>query len=223
MSLFSDTQDLLNDSGVFWLDEHVHDRLNQAQMELWGRLRHDTVVSTSTALTGNEFLQTPATLMIPQRVVRNNVEWFSTSRAQLEQDNRKWRVIPEDAPKWFMPFDANRFQMVPKPDANYEVLIWGVRYPANEISAGTVDITPASHYMVKFVMFKAAALLALNSRADLFQLWKSEAESYFVKASKNLRKRMGHTSFVLRPGKRTARAHMGSREIGKSLADERNV
>ena len=218
MSPVSDTQNLLDDSGVFWVDDHLYDSLNEAQVDVWKAVRHDLAVGTATVTASQEFFSIPSPIMIPQRIVRAGVEWWATSRGRLERDNRKWRVLTVDTPKWFVPFDAETLQMVPKPDATYTLEIWGVRYPANEIGAAVLDLANTNLRITRAVQFRGAAMLAANLRAPLMEAWLAQSADYIHKARKLLSKQRSHTGMFLRPGSRSTAAHMGIRSIGKGLA-----
>jgi len=223
MAIVAEIQTLLDDSaGVFWTDQHVYDCANQAQMEVWAETRQDIIVTTATVTASQEFLSIPATIMVPQRIVTvttdTKIEWYVTTHAKLEQDNRKWRAEGVAQPKWFVVFDYNTLQMHPKPDATYEFEIWGVRYPPTEISGAAEDIT-AEKMIKKAIVFRAAALVAQMTRPDLFEIWHAESVNYMMKAKRNWRKNQPHK--FLRPvpaSSATQRAHMGYIGAGRMVS-----
>ena len=217
MSLVSEIQDLIDDSGVFWIDQHVYDVANEALIEVWGELRHDIGTATITVTANQEFVDLPTTtIMIPQRIVANNVEWFVTNRVLLERDNRQWRALTQAQPKWFVPFDTETLQLVPRPDQTYTYAIEGVKYPTTEIAVGTEDITVAKD-IKKALVFRAAALITMNTRPDLHGRWMEEFAVYINEARVRLRNRHGHNIRRLRPGKAVTRAHQGHRGIGRLI------
>lgn len=223
MAIVAEIQILLDDTaGVFWTDQHVYDAANQAQMEVWAELRQDITVATITVTASQEFVTIPATIMIPQRIVSvstdTKLEWYVTTHAKLEQDNREWRAEGVSYPKWFVVFDYNTLQLHPKPDATYEYEVWGVRYPPTEITVGTEDIT-AEKMIKKAIVFKAAAMVAQMTRPDLFEAWMGEAQDYLRKAKRNWRKNQPHKFMRIVPASNaTQRAHMGYIGAGRLVA-----
>lgn len=222
MAIVGEIQTLLDDTGVFWTDQHVYDAANQAQMETWAELRHDIAVATITVTASQEFVSLPSSIMIPQRIVTvttaTKLEWYVTTHAKLEQDNRKWRAEGVAHPKWFVVFDYNTLQLYPKPDATYQYEIWGVRYPPTEITTGTEDIT-AEKTIKKAVIFRAAALVAQMTRPDLFEIWIQEAQEYLREARKNIRKNQPHRFLRSVPAtSSTQRAHMGYIGAGRLVS-----
>lgn len=215
MSLVSDTQDLLNDAGVFWLDNHLYDALNSVQLSVWRETHHDIAVGTMTVTASQEFAAVPSPIMIPQRIRLNDVEWWSTTPTLLERDNREWRTLNEAETHWFRVFDAETFQLIPKPDATYEFDVEGVRYPATEIASGSLDIT-APLDVKKAVQYGAAALLALNTRRDLHEVWLDEAARSLQRAKTRYRRR-GAPFRRLRPGTGLTHAHQGDRASGRNI------
>lgn len=220
MAIVAEIQTLLDDSsGVFWLDQHVYDAANQAQMEVWSELRQDVIVSTVTVTASQEFVSVPATIMIPQRIVNvstdTKIEWYVTTRAKLEQDDRQWRLWDNTQPRWFVLYDYETLRLVPQPDATYEYEIWGVRYPPTQIEVGTEDIT-AEKAIKKAVIFKAAAYVAQMTRPDLFQAWLQEAKDYLIEAKRNLRKNQSHRAWTMKPTNMPlSKAHAGFIRAGR--------
>ena len=68
MSLLSETQELLDDSGIFWVDEQVYDGLNNAMLELWPEINHDVYSDNVVATASQDTFTHPSRIMIPKRI-----------------------------------------------------------------------------------------------------------------------------------------------------------
>lgn len=222
MSVISEVREILDESGVFYVDQQVFDLANLAQMELWADLRHDVVVATATVTANQTFLNIrsgiSANMMIPQRVTDGNVEWFVTTHEELEREDRKWRTLTQGKTKWFVVWDAENLRLVPRPDQTYTYEFWGVRYPPTEIASGTLDITDRKA-IKKALVFRTAALVVFGTRPDLAELWFRDSQEYLQRARKELRSLLSDRIWRVRPGKGDTWAHMGSRFVGKQLRD----
>ena len=80
MSLVSDTQELINDSGVFWPAQQIYDALNESMLEVWEDLELHTGTATMTATASAEFVSIPSTILSPKTISHGNVEWFVINR-----------------------------------------------------------------------------------------------------------------------------------------------
>lgn len=218
MSIVTELQTLLEDSNVFWINAHLYDHLNQAQLEVWGELRHQIGTATITASATNEFLGLPATtVMIPQRVVRGDIEWFVTNKAALGRENKNWRELTPGEPKWFVLFDDNTVQLVPRADSTYAYTVEGVLWPQVEIGDSPNDDITQPYYIRQSVLFLAAANITANTRFDLYQQFYQEYRESLNQAKVELRKFGSHRIRRIRPGNAVTRAHQGDRIIGKNI------
>lgn len=222
MSLYTDIQDLINDTGVFWPAQNVYDAANEAQLIIWGRTRHDVFTTTHTVTATQEFITLNSEMYIPQKVIANNVEWFVTTYHELERDNRKWRGLSNNKPKWFIVHDAEHLRIHPKPNQSYEYVIEGIQYPQSEIGVSgtttTLDIT-ARPAIKQAIVYTAAGILAANTRPDLMIQWFGEADEYLREAKSDKRK-MGSAKITrMRPGDSMTWAHMGTIDAGRRRGD----
>lgn len=221
MSLVSEVQTLLDDAdGVFWTDSHVYDACNEAQLYVWGETRHDIGTATFTVTANQEFASLPTTIYLPQRIVANNVEWFVTTYYELERDDRKWRAKSQAQPKWFVLHDIETLRLHPRPDDTYEYVLWGVNYPGTEIQSGTEDIT-APKSLKRTVEFRAAAMIAQQTRPDLAELWNASYREHLAEFKRQLRNRHGHKIVRMRPSRRfTTRAHQGNLKVARNIGKD---
>ena len=222
MSLVSDIQDLINDSGVFWPVQNVYDAANEAQLLIWGRMQTDVITTTTTVTATQEFITLDTAMYIPKKIIANNVEWYVTTYHELERDNRRWRGVPNDKPRWFVVHDAEHLRMWPMPNQSYEYKIEGVRYPPTELGTITSGTTTATNTDItartavkQAIVYTAAGLLAANTRPDLMAQWLGDADEYLYEARADQRKAGGAKITRFTPGGSFTWGHMGTIEAGR--------
>ena len=217
MSLFSDTQELINDSGVFWPNQQVYDALNESMLEVWQDLELHTGTATMTATASAESVAIPATILSPKSITYGGLEWFITNRTQRERWSNKWKNTSAGFPKHWVIFDGENLEPYPKPDVAYAMIIRGIVYPTEEITSGNLDIVEDKK-IKRAIMWKAAVFLAEHTRPDLVHIWNQEAGRALREADKILgRNLFGRHIKRLRPSGRTNVAHQGDIAFGRVM------
>lgn len=215
MSVVTEVQTLLDDSGVFWLAQHVYDASNEAQLYVWEELRHDITTQTLTVSASTTLVTLPTSIYIPQRIIRAQFEWFPTTYLELERDSRLWRSVNPSTPVWFVNWDAEHLRPYPLASAEIEFTIEGVSYPGTEITTGTEDIS-AIRPVKQAVIWRAAAILSQNTRPQLAASLAAAAEDYLSQAREHYHKDTGrHNIKRLRPGTIWTHAHQGVINSGR--------
>ena len=210
MSLVTDIQELIEEAatGVFWVNQQVYDAANQAVIDTWLNTRHDRSTATMSVSVNDVFKAIPTEIMIPERIILNNLEYFPTTFALLERENRNWRTAAAAQPKWFVMWDTRTFRLVPKADATYNFTVVGVQYPQVEISASDTDIT-APALLKQAVAHRAAGIIFELTRPDLADAMRAQATEYEMEFKRQLRNRGGHRIDRLRPGTKFTIAQSG--------------
>ena len=86
-----------------------------------------------------------------------------------------------------------------------------------EISAAAENPTFTTRNINKAIRYLAGAELTRNTRPDLSELWQGQALTAMLKAKRELRRRGGHNTLVLRPGTALTRAHEGHIDSGQTV------
>lgn len=220
MSLVSDVQELLDETGVgtFWPKAHIYDACNQAQLDVWAKSHHDTVTSTLTLSNNSDLVAIPTGVYIPLYLTRSNTVYWPTTQARLEQHDREWKKVGKAAPKWFVMWDQETFRVFPKSDATYNFVLWGVRYPPTEVSGSAEDITAPS-LIKQAVASTAAGLLTMETRPDLSEGFLDQAKDLLQQFMVQRRNLGGHRIWRLRPGMREDVAAAGNIDVGATYSN----
>jgi hypothetical protein len=210
MSLVTDIQELIEEAatGVFWVNQQVYDAANQALIDTWLATRHDRTTASMAVSTNDVFANVPTEIMIPERIIINSLEYFPTTFALLERENRNWRSAAAAQPKWFVMWDTSRFRLVPKANAGYTFTVVGVQYPQEEITASVTDIT-APALLKQAVAHRAAGIIFELTRPDLADAMRAQATELEMEFKKQLRNRGGHRIDRLRPSTKFTIAQSG--------------
>lgn len=216
MSAVSDVKALLDDAGVFWIDAHVFDALNQSLLDVWTDVRHDITTATLTFTASQASIALSTNIMIPQRITREGFEWYPTTYMHLQRDNAHWRDTGVGTPRWFVQFDAETLVPYPRPDATIEFVLWGIRYPSIEVTSTSTDFT-VQVPIKNGIVYRAAALLAQNTRPALGASWNAISEEWLARARMLLRQQFKHQMPVLRPGNVWTLAHQGALRDGRKI------
>lgn len=210
MSLVTDIQELIEEAatGVFWVNQQVYDAANQAMIDTWLNTRHDKTTASMAVVANDVFATIPTEIMIPERIILNSLEYFPTTFALLERENRNWRTAVTAQPKWFVMWDTRRFRLVPKSDNSYTFIVTGVQYPQVEISVSDTDIT-APALLKQAIAHRAAGIILELTRPDLADAMRVQATEYELLFKKQLRNRGGHRIDRLRPGTKFTIAQSG--------------
>lgn len=215
MSIVSDVQTLVNDSGVFWGASHVYNAINEAQLEMWGDSQWAVTTATLTLGTNSDIVSMPATIMIPHKIVYGGIEYHPTSYMRLEQWSRTWRSAGAAQPKWFVVWDATHFRVWPKSDGVYELPVIGAGWPT-EITSTNTDITAHTTYK-DAVAYRAAQILLEATRPDMADAMEELAEEARHTYKKNLRNQLQSRVMRVRPGTMFNMAQGGSIRMGRRL------
>lgn len=200
MSLFSDTQELLDDAGVFYTDALLYAKLNEAQYVVWPKTMHSMGDDLALQLTGTSTFAVPSSIYVPKHVYAGGRRYPVISYWTIERESREWKQWEAGQPKAFMMLDCRTLEAAPTPDQNRYVQVYGVLYPTETISASTLTLT-APRDVLDAVMFQAAALCAAPTRTDLQQVWEAASEE----AAMRMRSRSQNISHqALRPAMSSA-------------------
>ena len=217
MSLVSDTQDLINDSGVFWPAQQIHDALNDSMLEVWQELELHLGTATATTAPGDEFITIPTTILTPKSITIGDRERYITSRILIERYNHEWKTSSLGDPQHWVVYDSETLMPFPRPNLAYIVVIRGVLYPTEEITGGNLDIAE-DNKIKESIIWRASATLAEHTRPDLVQVWSHEAARAIREADKKLgRNLFGKYIKRIRPASRINVAHQGDVAFGRSL------
>ena len=200
MSIVSDVRELIDDAGVFYIDQHVYDAVNGAILEVWPTFVHDEGTATVTITANQEYLPIPSTILVPRRIWNNNREMYPVTEVNMEEYGETWRTKANGKPYWFIIWDTENFKLWPKSNGTYVYTIEGQKYPDFEIK--------------KAVQYRAAASLVALTRRDLYQTWMTEHGDYMSQAFAELSKRFKTKNHSFKPGNRTTLEHSG--DIRKS-------
>lgn len=215
MSIVSDVQELVNDTGVFYPIDQVYDAVNEAQLQLYAQTKWATTTATLGLNTNDDLVVIPSSVLIPQYLEYNTQRYFPTSHAKIEEYNRKWRLEPIGRPIFFVLWDAEHFRVWPRPDKTYDFLLTGIGWPA-EISAGNTTITADRTYQ-SAVAFRAASILVEFLRPDLADFFESECQDALTRFKHTLRNAQSHNIRQLRPGTKFTVASHGVVRVGKNM------
>ncbi len=210
MSIVSDVQTWIADTGVFWPADNVYDAINEAQVDLYADAKYVISTATMTLTASTDIFSLPTAIMLPQWIERGGKKYFPTSQIRLEQYTQEWRKDPAATPKFFVVWDASHLRSYPKPDATYEFLLCGVPWPA-EVASTNTDISGDRTYK-DAVAFKAASLLMEATRPDVAEAFEKESQSALLSYRKTLRRQL--PLIRLRPGSKFTVAQSGDVKVG---------
>lgn len=208
MSIITDVQLVLNDAGVFWDTTQVLDAINQAQLELFARIKWLRTSATLSLVIGQEFVGIPSTILIPSWIEGpavskggevNPKRVFPSTQYELESFNRLWRGAELDEPRNFVLWDATTLRVFPRPDQSYSYTIWGIGMPT---AMGVGDTLTGPTAYVTAVIDYSVGLLLSATRPELAQVYINNAEENVQSLIVNKRNNQSHNIRRLRPGKR---------------------
>lgn len=208
MAIIADVKELVDDAGVFYIDAHIYDAVNEATLRHWALLKHNQVSDDIVVTAGQEYVSIPASIMIPRRIVSLGIERFPVSLGDLERYDKEWRNATPSHPQYFAIWDAETFRIWPKSDATYLYKVEGQGYPSTEVSVSVSDIS-TNHNLKKAIVFSAGASLVANHRQDLHMSWKSQAEEYNILATEEIQRQFKDKIFAMSPANRAAKDQLG--------------
>lgn len=216
MNNIANVRQAINDpDGVFFVDNHVIDRMNEAHIDQWVAATPQLTTATWTTTASNEMMDLPSSIMIPQYIRYNNRQYWVATQADLEQFSSKWKSESPAQPKWFIRFSHNKIRLWPKPDTNYVMQVVGVGWPT-EITTTNSAIN-IDRFYDKAVEHQACSNLLQYSRPDLSQIHEAEARTYGYNYRINLRNQQSHNIRRLHPATRSNMAQTGSISIGRLI------
>lgn len=215
MSFIAEVQELIDDVGVLYIDGHVYNAINEAAMDTWAELWHQTTTATVTVTENQEFLDIPTSIMIPRRVRSNNTEWYPVDEHDMERYDEGWRSNSQGKPKFFIRWDTETLKLYPKSDGTYAYIIEGQGYPNFEVSATSTDFTSIKP-LRQTLKFRAGAILAENIRPDLARMWRSEGHDALLQTKKRFRNSFDYGGLKLKPGGRETLKQAGSVRLARN-------
>jgi hypothetical protein len=204
MSVFypaTDVATLLDESGgaIFFTLQQIYDAINCVVMELTAMGRWAPVSTPITLYAGTDLLTLPSsTLMIPQFIVVSGKKYFFSTQQRLEQYDRVWRGAKPAQPTEFVLWDINTIRLFPRPDISYSATLWGVPYPAVEISSGSLgmDLPPL---LQEALDYRVVSEMLEFTRPELADQYMAKSEEYFRDFKHQLARRNPHNIHRLRP------------------------
>lgn len=216
MNNLSNIRMAINDpDGVFYTDNHLLDRVNEAHLEQWASATPQLTTATWTATVSAEMMDLPSSIMIPKYVVYDNKQYWIATQADLEQYSSKWRTESVSQPKWFIRWSHNKIRVWPPPDDDYVMKVVGVPWPT-EITSTNSHINIERSYD-RAVEHKAAGSLLALSRPDLSEIHFAEAKALAYNYRVTLRNQQPHNIRRLHPANRINKAQSGNIAIGRML------
>jgi len=207
MSIVSQVQVLLNDTGVFWPMEFVLDAINQAQLWAFAQTKWQRKSWQLQLVTGTDLFALPGDVLIPgwiETVVPltggevSTTRGFPTTHRELEHNIRTWRSSGLDAPKYFVIWDAFTLRLFPRPDKAYTYNLWGVGYPTEILDTTTFIAGPPQYVLA--IQNMAASILFEATRPDLADIYMKTAQDQIQNFKVRLRNQQSHNIRRLRPG-----------------------
>lgn len=182
--------------GVFWTDAQLYDAANEALVEM--AVRGKTQGVTVEVVVDQPLITIPSTILIPQRLVYNGVQYRPTTKARLEQWSKGWRGVAPALPQWFVVWDAEHLRAFPAPDQSYTFQLSGVPLPI-EISAANTDIGLDPTYKLA-VAYRTAANLLEHTLPDVADTYFTVSEEQLNRYKVEQRNYQPHRIGRIRPG-----------------------
>ena len=209
MSIVTDVQIILNDSGVFWPTAQLLDAVNEAQFWAFTRTKWARSSASLPLLPGQDIVPLPSSILIPgwiEGTIPNNsggtavMRMFPTTQRELEHFLRTWRGAGLAQPSYFSIWDATHLRIFPRPDTTYTYTVWGIGWP-NEIVDTTTALKGPPNYVLA-VKHYAAGLLLEATRPDLADVYYGLADGQIESFRKQLRNQQSHNIRRLVPARR---------------------
>lgn len=210
MSIVSDVQLILNDTGTFWTLPQVLDSINEAQFWIFAKTKWSRISSPLVMHAGQDIIQIPPTILIPgwiEGTIQNNnpesssvMRMFPTTQRELENFLRTWRGAGLAQPSYFSIWDSTHLRIFPRPDQDYTYTVWGIGFPI-EILDNTTTITGPSLYVLG-VKHYSVGLLLEATRPDLADQYYKLADQNVLDFRRQLRNQQSHNIRRLRIGRR---------------------
>lgn len=219
MSIVSDIRIQVDEAAgsTFFTAEHIYDAANEAVLEVYSRAKPNLTSVNWPVNTGDDLVFLPPGIMVPQQIIINNLEYWPTTQAKLEQFSRSWRGEALALPKWFVLWDALRMRLFPRPDQAYDFTMWGVPWP-EEINASNLDIASMDAQLKLATGLKAAGNLLEFSAPNVADTMIAESEQILSAYTKRLRNQQGHNIRRVRPGTLFTASQNGVIRLGKRLS-----
>jgi hypothetical protein len=214
MSNLSQVRSYINDAnGIFYVDAHVLDHINDCHLYTWWDTSPNLTTSTVTLTISQDLLTLPSAMMIPRYFEYDNKRYWASSQSELENDNLSWRGEPVAQPKWLIVFDAERLRLWPRPDQAYVIQLVGVGWPT-ELTTAAPDVTLERHYQ-QIIEHRAAGKLLTFIRPDLAEIHNKEADQHLNNYKIGIRNSQSHKIWRLKPASRFNTAQQGNITIGR--------
>lgn len=217
MSVFNDLNILLAElgGGVFWPNEYLYDALNEALLEVWVKTRPQYVSATLGLVANDDRVAIPSTIMVPRFVLRDNLRYFVTTHAKLEQFDRSWKSNATGVPKHFVLWDAETLRVFPRPNGSYTFVVWGIGWPT-EFSSSNQDLS-VDRRLKDAIVKRAGATVVEYVHPGAAEVLRAEAEQLENMYKISRRNAFGHVLHQLRPGTRLTAAQSGVIDIGNTF------
>jgi hypothetical protein len=207
MSIYNQVMTELDEStATWWGDTQPYYAINNAQIEVAARcpqLYYGTATITCTA--GQEYLNHPSTIMVPQHVLDSNSRELPPTTPTLLQDHTtQWRNQGTAAPASVMKWDSKTFRLWPKAAGGEVLRVVGVQWPT-EITTSAQSLTEQPQLQTVVALIAASTLLAFT-QPELAQYKRQQAEEFLARLRKNLRLQGGQLRLIPGSAKGLARS-----------------
>lgn len=212
MSIVTQVQFLLNEANVFWPNQILFDKINEAQFHVYAETRWAITSSTFILSSGIDVFTIPSSIQIPRWLEGTNnliqppvvKRFFPTTMRNLEVFMRTWRGNNVGQPVYFVIWDATHMRCFPRPDnlgsgpgGSYEFAMFGIGLPAEIVDTSADIYGPATY--VQAIQNYSAALLLEATRPDLADMYMAMAEEQILAFKKRLRNFQSHNFRYLVP------------------------
>jgi hypothetical protein len=228
MSIVTQVQNILNDTGVFWPTQNLFDAINEAQWWLFADIRWQRTSATVTLSSNADVFGIPANILIPEWLEGQDgnfqpttyKRFYPSTMRELEQFLRTWRGNNTGQPQYFVRWDATHMRVFPRPDGlgpagggNYTFTMWGIGFPG-EITNTSQDIsgltTLVNDSYTQAIQNMSAALLFEATRPDLADAFLAVAMENSQLFKRTIRNMQGHNIRRLRPADHYDKNHSGT-------------
>lgn len=227
MSIVTQVQNILNDTGTFWPTQNLYDAINEAQFWIYEDIRWQRVSATVTLSSNTDIFTIPSNILIPEWLEGRDSNFdpvtykrfYPATQRELEQFLRTWRGNNIGQPQYFVRWDATHMRVFPRPDGlgpsggNYLFTMWGIGFPT-EITTTSADIgsltTLINDSYIQAIQNMAASILFEATRPDLADAFAASAAENIVAFKRTLRNMQGHNIRRLRPADHYDKNHSGT-------------
>lgn len=228
MSIITQVQNILNDTGVFWPTQNLYDAINEAQFWLYEDSRWQRQTATISLGSNTDIFPLPSNIIIPEWFEGQDgnfqpttyKRFYPTTHRELEQFLRTWRGNNIGQPEYFAIWDSGHMRCFPRPDGkgpgpngNYIFTLYGIGLPP-EVNTTTQDIsglTPlVNDAYIQAIQNMAVAILFEATRPDLADAFSQTAQENIASFKRTLRNMQGHNIRRLRPATHYDKNHSGT-------------